>query len=301
MKYKPLISIVLPTFNRPDYLKLTVDSVLAQSYDNFEIIISDNSDNHDSSEIIEKYNDRRIFYIKNRENIGLVRNFNKCLSHAKGDYFHFLSDDDILLPNCLQEKVTLINSFDAKFIFSKFHQIDLNGVVINTNQWLNEFDIMSQINKEDKLDLNFQVHKFSNDYLFPYLYNKWNFICLSTVMISKELYREFGSFHTELYLIHDWYYWLRISYKYDTFYINKTQVHYRVHPNNMTSRFTNYYELKKQILIFKTQLNLEPSTELLKGIQRQIEFLKPIPIYRRYYFSLIGKFKKIILLIIEKK
>jgi glycosyltransferase involved in cell wall biosynthesis len=289
MNIRPLISIILPTFNRPHYLSITLDSVLSQVYDNFEVIVCDNSDNEDSEKVIKKYNDERIFYFHNKENLGAEENYNKCLTLAKGDYFHFLCDDDILLPNCLQEKVELINSTKAQFVFSKFGIIDLKNV-ITEYEYIPDSECLKNLKNECSIQgLSFDVYKINKEKVFDDLYFRNNLICLPSVIISKEIFKEFGFFNAKLPFIPDWDYWLRITQRYDAFYIDETQVYYRVHPQNFIKGAT-YREYYKQLIISKEILNYENKYLIKKGVRKQLRHLKKTPFFKRVYNYFKRKF-----------
>ena len=98
---KDLVSIGIPAY-KATYLKEAIDSVLNQTYTKFELIIVNDKSPENIEEIISTYNDKRIRYYKNEDNLGktsIVLNWNKCLSYANGDFFVLLCDDDIMLPN----------------------------------------------------------------------------------------------------------------------------------------------------------------------------------------------------------
>lgn len=103
----PLVSICLPTYNRPQYLKEAVESVLAQTYPNFEIVITDNSTNDASAQMIAKINDPRIRYYSNEGNIGPHASAVRALSLAHGAYIKTLMDDDLIRPRCLELSVAM--------------------------------------------------------------------------------------------------------------------------------------------------------------------------------------------------
>jgi glycosyltransferase involved in cell wall biosynthesis len=97
----PFFSVCIPTYNRSNLLVRTVKSVLNQSYENYEIVISDNCST-DDTEMIVKSNfadNPKICYYRNNQNIGMVPNWRNCLEKAKGDYYLMLSDDDYLIYN----------------------------------------------------------------------------------------------------------------------------------------------------------------------------------------------------------
>lgn len=133
MKY----SFVLPAFKN-DYLKEAIDSILSQSYKDFELIIIDDASPYNLSSIINQYDDKRILFYKNETNIGgrnLVHNWNKCIQYAKGDYVILASDDDIYC-HCFLEQ---INDRSEKYpqvdiIRARVCRIDSNGIITDIEQ-----------------------------------------------------------------------------------------------------------------------------------------------------------------------
>lgn len=106
-------SILIPAY-KAKFLDETINSVLLQTYKDFELIIVNDDSPEGIESIVKSYKDERIRYYKNEENIGavnLVDNWNKCLSYAKGDYVICMGDDDKLLPNCLEEYTKLIKQY----------------------------------------------------------------------------------------------------------------------------------------------------------------------------------------------
>lgn len=104
MPNDPLVSIGLPVYNGEKYLDEALKSLLAQSYKNFELIISDNCSTDKTSSICMKYKkkDKRIRYIRQKNNIGAVNNFNFVLNKSKGKYFMWAAHDDIWEPKFVQ-------------------------------------------------------------------------------------------------------------------------------------------------------------------------------------------------------
>lgn len=112
-------SITIPAY-KDRYLKETIDSVLAQTYQNFEVVIVNDASPHDLDSIVNQYSDPRIRYFKNKKNCGardVVDNWNICLSHAIGDYLICMGDDDNLTPRCLQDFAELIEKFPDLDLF----------------------------------------------------------------------------------------------------------------------------------------------------------------------------------------
>ena len=98
----PLVSILIPTYNRPEYLRRAVESCLAQTYQNLEVVITDNSTNDQSAKMMAGYSDPRLRYFSNEGNIGAVKSSNRAVELSRGKYIKFLMDDDLLKPRCLE-------------------------------------------------------------------------------------------------------------------------------------------------------------------------------------------------------
>lgn len=131
-KYRPLISILLPTYNtNPTYLRSCIDSVLSQSYDNWELCISDdNSTSEQTKDVIKEYVEKydNVIVTFRKENGHISKSSNTALSIAKGDYISLLDHDDILPPNALFEVVNAINKNpEVDLIYTDEDKIDHEG------------------------------------------------------------------------------------------------------------------------------------------------------------------------------
>jgi glycosyltransferase involved in cell wall biosynthesis len=127
--HKPFVSIMIPTYKRPELLKEAILSVLKQNnFNDYEIIVIDNDNTKEYSieilEFIKSLNFDKILYYINEQNIGVFGNWNKCISLANGVFMTILSDDDYLLPNYLKEMTkylledATINRVECKYIIS---------------------------------------------------------------------------------------------------------------------------------------------------------------------------------------
>lgn len=105
MPTKPKVSIVLITYNQQDYVGKTIESVLNQSYQNFEIIIADDSSTDETAKVIKSYKDKRIKYVKTDYNIGINGNLNLAVSKASCDIVALIAGDDRLRKNYLERTV----------------------------------------------------------------------------------------------------------------------------------------------------------------------------------------------------
>lgn len=112
-------SITIPTYKKK-YLAEAIESVLSQTYSDFELIIVNDASPENIDSIISQYNDTRIKYFKNKYNCGainVVDNWNICLEHASGEFLICMGDDDKLLPNCLEEYNQLIKKYPSLAIY----------------------------------------------------------------------------------------------------------------------------------------------------------------------------------------
>ena len=105
MDLSPVVSVLMPVYNGSKYLSDAVDSILTQTYTNFEFLIIDDMSIDNSFEILKSYNDDRIRLIKNEKNIGLSASLNKGLNLALGKYIARMDQDDISLPNRLEKQI----------------------------------------------------------------------------------------------------------------------------------------------------------------------------------------------------
>jgi glycosyltransferase involved in cell wall biosynthesis len=129
----PRVSIGLPVFNGEKFLEQTLEALLEQTYENFELIISDNASTDRTSEICRTYaaKDRRIFYYRHCENMGAARNFNRVFEWSRGEYFKWAAVDDLCAPSFLQCCVEVLDrQRDAVICHPLTKIIDAQGLVL---------------------------------------------------------------------------------------------------------------------------------------------------------------------------
>lgn len=126
---KPLVSIIMPCYNAERYVAQSIESVLAQTYDNWELLITDDGSTDKSVEIISKYcaKDDRINVLVPDEHQGIARTRNMSISRAKGRFMAFLDSDDIWYPEKLEKQVGYMLENDLAFTYSSYEVIDYQG------------------------------------------------------------------------------------------------------------------------------------------------------------------------------
>lgn len=148
-------SITIPAY-KSKFLKECIDSCLAQTYDDYEVIIVNDHSPEDLDSIVNQYNDSRIRYYVNDKNCGAVNvvdNWNKCLEYAKGDYIICMGDDDRLLPCCLEEYAKLIEKYPGLSVY---------------HAW-------TQLITENSDILTFQEQRPEYESAYAFLWHRWTF------------------------------------------------------------------------------------------------------------------------------
>lgn len=124
----PKITVCIPTYNRSHYLQYAVNSVLKQTYGDIELIICDDGSTDDTPEVVSKFNDSRIQYLRHPQNIGRSSNMKSGFLAAKGEYFVKFDDDDGLTPEFLAKTVQILDEFpDVDFVCTNHWVINSKG------------------------------------------------------------------------------------------------------------------------------------------------------------------------------
>jgi len=125
-----LISIILPTYNAAKYLKSCIDSIMNQTYTNFELIIINDGSVDDTDNLIKYYSDTRIRYLKNEINIGLIKTLNKGIDYAKGEYIARMDADDIATTNWLENAITgFLDAPYASVVNQRDYEMSDDGII----------------------------------------------------------------------------------------------------------------------------------------------------------------------------
>ena len=222
----PQVSILMPVYNAKNYLKESIESILNQTFSNFEFIIIDDASNDGSLVIIDFYKQRdsRIKVFSNPCNLGIIDNLNKGIQNISTDYIARMDADDIAFPDRIEQQI-------------KFLEENPNISVLGTN--------MIQIDHNSKIIK--PIILSSESLLIKWNLFFWNPIAHPTVMIRSSLIEDIGGYNKNFLHIEDYELWLRASEKYDFYNLNKVLLYYRVHSTNISVSFEN-----EQIESFKS-------------------------------------------------
>ena len=122
-----LVSIIMPSYNTAQYISETIQSVINQSYQNWELIIVDDCSTDDTDIVVEKIKDPRIKYTKNERNLGAAISRNRALRIANGRWIAFLDSDDLWKPEKLEKQIFFMEKKKCYFSYTDYEEIDADG------------------------------------------------------------------------------------------------------------------------------------------------------------------------------
>jgi glycosyltransferase involved in cell wall biosynthesis len=132
------VTVAIPTYNRSQLLKSCLESVLTQDYDDFRIVVLDNSSSDDTATVVRSFADSRITFMRNKSNLGLYRNWTRAIQIKSSPYLAILPDDDMMLPGFLSESVSALDKFpQAGFSFGLTRYMDHTGAPLHLQELKN--------------------------------------------------------------------------------------------------------------------------------------------------------------------
>ena len=208
-KQSPQISVVMSVYNGGKYVREAVESILNQTFTDFELIVIDDGSTDGTSEILASYNDSRIILLINEKNIGLPASLNKGISVARGDYIARMDADDVCLPERFGLQVKFLDNHpEIGVLGGNISIIDLLGVQIRTLNYLSS-------HAEIKWLMCFE-----------------NPIAHSTVMMRTKLLNQLGGY-LNYNASEDYDLWQRMSEVTKLANLSEIVLQYRVHENNI--------------------------------------------------------------------
>lgn len=222
---QPKISIIMPTYNRSDYICEAIDSALSQTYDNIELIVIDDGSTDDTRNKLEKYNSDERFKCIHQENQGQSIARNKGLSIAEGEFIAFLDSDNIWLPGKLEKQVGIINENPSFDIFYG-DCIVINEKGIETSRA--------------------NMSRYSGN-ITKYLI-KDNYVSMNTTLTRKKCFDEIGGLSGKVRVGDDYELWLRLSTKFRFKYIPEYFVKYRVMDDQISTDKYRRFDSNESVL-----------------------------------------------------
>lgn len=122
-----LVSIIMPSYNTANFIKGAINSIIDQTYQNWELIIVDDCSTDHTDEVIKSFGDNRIVYLKNKKNSGAATSRNRALREAKGKWIAFLDSDDFWKPEKLEHQLLFMIKNKIYFSYTEYEEIDVCG------------------------------------------------------------------------------------------------------------------------------------------------------------------------------
>jgi len=229
---QPLVSVIMPTYNHAKFIGKAIDSVLSQTYKNFELIIIDNYSEDDTEKIVASYEDDRITYLKFRNNGIIAASRNHGIKHSHGDYIAFLDSDDIWYP----EKLSLVKS-----IFKRYSDVDIvhHSEMEVCSDGRKRILNYGQVKQPAYTDLLFVSNKVST----------------SATVVRRELAVEVGGFSEDMDFnsAEDYDFWLKLAKAGGKFYyLNRVLGEYYRGPEAVTSKIE--YHAQNAFNVYKSHI-----------------------------------------------
>jgi len=214
----PLVSVCIPTYNSAKYLGEAIESVLAQTFSRYELVICDNASTDGTEELCRKYSDARIRYVRFDTLVPQIPNWNRCLDLATSEYVVLLHADDILEPEFLASAVAIMNENpDVGLVHCSVRHIDEAGSPLQ----------LQRLYETDRVDREWDLLKrllLTGCKVNP-----------AGVMVRRSIYISLGKFTDEIVWGSDWHMWIRIALNGPVAYLARPLARYRQHPQSGTS------------------------------------------------------------------
>ncbi len=232
LKTDPMVSVIVPTYNRPDTLKRTLESIAAQTYKRIEAIVV-NDAGEDVSGVIETFHDRlSIKYLVHDKNKGLAAVRNTAIKHASGQYIAYLDDDDIFHPHHIETAVKVLTTTSYKAVYTDAYRA----------YQTKEGDTYKVIKKDIP---------YSIDYVKGIFY-KTNITPVLCVVHDRTCFDEAGIFDETLTVLEDWDLWIRMAEKYDFYHIKEVTCEFSWRADGTSTTSSKQDEFSKiRELIYK--------------------------------------------------
>jgi glycosyltransferase involved in cell wall biosynthesis len=215
----PKVSVIIPTYNRAHLIGESIQSVLDQTFQDFELIIVDDGSSDDTETVVKGFEDPRIRYIY-QENRGISGARNTGIRNAEGQYVAFLDSDDLWLPELLESEVPILDTnLDVGVVYAKAQAMDTDGNLASFTRGNSQ--------------------RYPDQTLKSALYG--DFVAFITAVVRRECFDRIGLFDEVLKGRVDWDIWVRIAKHYRFAYIDKVLAHFRAHARQFTGAASEHF------------------------------------------------------------
>jgi len=221
----PKVSVLIPSYNHEKYVKEAIESVLNQTFQDFELIITDDGSTDGTVDKIKEFDDERIQLYVFDENQGACNAMNNCIKHAKGKYIAYISSDDVWETYKLEKQINFIEKNpDIEVVFSKASFIGENSELLDENSSSTEiYNLYKNI---------FDKKNRSKEEWLRRFFFSGNCICHPSILIRKRVYDDVGLYDERLASVPDFDMWIRVCLKYEIHIMDEKLIRFRIRDNN---------------------------------------------------------------------
>lgn len=241
------ISIITASYNYENYIKETVQSVLSQTYNDWEMIIVDDCSTDNSIDVIKSYNDDRIKLFVNEKNLGLKETLKRGIKEASSDWIVFLESDDVLAPDYLAKKVEIAQKYN-----------DINLIFNDCEFFGNEERVKAFEHALKKTRSLLQNQSYPKKMLYDF-YQSNKIFTFSSVM-AKRSHLLKVNFNPKLDYLIDWHLWIQLSSLGKFYYLPEKLTKWRLHKNSYinSSTYKSPFDLQaaSYIEVFKSKKDI---------------------------------------------
>jgi glycosyltransferase involved in cell wall biosynthesis len=290
----PLVSVCIPTYNGETFINEAMESAIAQTYPNLEIVISDDASQDATLKIIEDFKKKTCIpiYIHHHKPTGIGANWNNCIRKAQGDYIKFLFQDDILLPSCIEEMLQVLeNDNSINLVVSKRDiLVEESFKSEKTRSWIQNYgDLQKSLNLEFKNGVSIITREvFKLDTFFQEPLNKMGEP--TVIFFKKNIVNNIGFYNEDLAQILDFEFTNRILLKYNVAILDKKLVKFRLHKDQATN--SNFESVNLDFDIYNDIIYNDYFWYLNRKVQWQL--LKNRNILVKLFFRLKHNFLRLI-------
>ena len=219
----PRASVCIPTCDGEQFVAEAIESVLGQTYQDFELVVVDDRSGDRTLDIVRSYRDPRLHLHQNDERLGIARNWNRCLELARAEFFCLFHQDDVMLPENLEQKIRLLEAEPSVgFVHSSVEFLTESGAPPGSAHWV-----------EDATE-NFVVDGRA---YFRKMILSGNRVCAPAVVARRDVLLNLGGFDENLGFALDYELWLKACVNWRVGFLSEPLVRYRWHLKNASHSF----------------------------------------------------------------
>ncbi len=235
----PRVSIVMPTYKRAHLLGGAIENVLAQSFRDFELIVVDDNSPDDTPQVVARFDDPRIRYVRNEPNLRLPRALNRGFALARGQYLTWTSDDNFFADTAIERMVQVLDRGECDLAYADYYmfaEVDAAGRPTDA--------------KHDRLPAALQLDK-GNHIGACFLY-------------TRRAYKAVGDYDPELFLVEDYDYFIRIAKQFEACHIAEPLYYFR--RDDDTLYLSRFAEVKASDVLVRYKNGLIDENQLVDGM-----------------------------------